>query len=252
MSQNIHLVGCGALGGKLGKEIARRAKAQTMDTLKLFIYDDDVVADRNVYSQEFQPTQVGLFKADVIARYCNEYIETHPIKARIDQTSFKTVMKLDENSIIVNGVDNVKSRVDMWYLGLITGTPVLHMGMSQSGSGYIGWNYEDTDFCQFSPAVVEPDKLQELMEQPNPASLPPCMLNSFNGLINNTVMAALNSLFIFLGNDSENILSELWGEDPQFSGISTTWNTTSYAFAYNKQLTRANDWPKLVVEETVS
>lgn len=241
---NIHLVGCGALGAKLGREVARRAKALTLDTTELFIYDDDVVADRNVYSQEFQPSDVGLFKADVTARYCSEYIKTTPIKARIDQTSFKTIMKLDPNSILVNGVDNVKSRVEMWYLGLITGTPVLHMGMSQSGSGFIGWSYEQTDFCQFSPAVVDPDKLKELLEAPAPDSLPPCMLNSFNGLINNTVMAALNSLFIFMGNDSERVLSDLWGEDRPFPGIATTWNTTSYAFAPNKKLITANNWPK--------
>jgi len=241
---NIHLVGCGALGAKLAKEIARRAKAQTLDSTQLFIYDDDTVADRNVYSQEFQPSDVGLFKADVTAHFCNQYIKTESIKARVDQASFRTIMKLDKNSIIVNGVDNVKSRVDMWYLGLVSGTPVMHMGMSQNGSGYIGWSYELTDFCQFSPANVDPEKLEELMKQPDPASLPPCMLNSFNGLISNTVMAALNSLFIFMGNDSEGILNELWGEDPKFTGVATTWNTTSYAFSFDKKLITINEWPK--------
>jgi hypothetical protein len=74
--------------------------------------------------------------------------------------------------------------------------------------------------------------------------MPPCELNSFRGLIWNTVLACVNSLFIFLGKD---ITKEIFIEDEHVEqqGLLTSWSSNTTSHQHLDYMLKAADWPKV-------
>lgn len=241
---NFHLVGAGSLGSGIAIEISRRLAALTWPA-KLVIYDDDDVEERNIFSQDFLPSDIGKSKAEAVADKCRQYdyVDIEYRKIRITEENISEVMELDPLSVIIDAVDNIEARHTIWYHSLSTSVPVMHMGMNPEGSGLVSWTYETSyDSFNLSPMNMTPESIKQLSEAHN-HKIPPCELNGFRSLILNTVLAGVNSLFIALGKDSLKEI-QIDGELQESPGTLTTWNTHMRGFEINPHLTNCINWPK--------
>jgi molybdopterin/thiamine biosynthesis adenylyltransferase len=224
---DIHVVGLGSLGSTMASEIAKRALALSLP-LNLHLYDFDTVEERNVVAQLFDPKDIGASKVRAVSDRLNGYkgvkVIEHEGKITGDNVSS---MPLCEESVILDCVDNLPTRQLLYTHSLVSGTPVLHAGMSTQGMGYVQWNYafQDTfvDTWSLSPKNIKPSNNNEEEES---RTVPPCELNSLRTLILNTSMAAINALFILVGHNTVTGLTstEL---DP---GTFTTWVTDIKGF----------------------
>ena len=249
---NIHLIGAGSLGGAFAKEFTRRA-ASTDFPVKLFIYDDDKVERRNIFSQEFTPKDIGKTKAEVIAELCNEYegIEAKAIVDRVTNENFAKLLSLDHQSIIVDACDNLVTRQMLWMQGMANDVPVCHASMTPTGEGNVSWNYQTTDTFPLSPLTMNSDSIEALAKQ-DKEKKPPCELNTFRGLIYNTSLAAVNAVFIALGKDGMKFVQvpidpekpEEGTENIEASGIFANFTANMTGYLFIRQLTSHVEWPK--------
>jgi len=241
---NFHLVGAGSLGSGIAIEISRRLAALTWPA-KLVIYDDDTVEERNIFSQDFLPSDIGKAKAEAVAEKCAQYnfVEVEWQKVRVVEDNINKIMELDPLSIIIDAVDNIEARHLLWYHTLATGVPVMHMGMTPEGAGLISWTCETHhDSFNLSPMNMTAESIKQLTSA-HDNKMPPCELNGFRSLILNTVLAGVNSLFIAIGKDSLKEI-QIDGELQESPGTLTTWNTHMRGFELNPQITAVVPWPK--------
>lgn len=236
--RNIHIVGCGALGSNLALEIAKRSIA-TDQFMEIYLYDDDKVEQRNLVTQLFDEVDVEQPKASCLVdklRVGYNRIKFISCDYRVNEET-APAMKLDSQSVIIDVVDNITSRHFLWKLGMMRDVPVLHAAMAQSGSGRVDWNFRDKDTFHLSPKNVSPKALQEIVNKEEDKKLAPCMLNSFRGLILNTVIATNNALFTFFGRDVTKDCDQLTDGKP-LPGLMTTWNVTTNGHSLVKELTQ--------------
>lgn len=227
----LHLVGVGALGFQLAQEIAKRAAA-TDKRLRLCLYDDDRVEDRNVFSQGFSPKDIGKLKAEVAGEICSGYEGVEVIvRAWKVNKDTRAAMNLDSRSIIIDAVDNLPTRHFLWELGM--GGACLHLGMAYTGTGEVGWNSGEYDHFTLSPNNMSPEQMVQLLEdqergvQAQEIKLPPCDLNSSRALSLMTVHSALDSLWLFLGRDVSGCLPPELGLLRESPGVMTNWTCSS-------------------------
>jgi hypothetical protein len=238
---NLHIVGLGSLGSCLANEVAKRAMA-TAFPMALHLYDDDKVESRNVAAQHFSPRDLNKSKVEAVAENLEPYnVEVKTYQVRLTQENISELMKLDGQSIILDCVDNITARHLLWNRGLCTDTPVLHLSMSEVGSGEVSWNWREVDTFSLSPKNLSPQKLEEIRKPKEEKKMPPCELNSFRGLILNTILAGLNSLFIFLGKDITKEYAEVT-ENGELPGIMSTWTTNTAAHKCMVELTQHQEW----------
>jgi len=229
---DLHLVGLGALGYQMAVEIAKRAAA-TEKYIRLILYDFDQVEERNTFSQNFSPADVGQFKAEVAGRAASGYpcveVLVRPWKITPERIAD---MELTPKCVIIDAVDNLKTRHLLWNLGM-NGTPVLHMGMSYHGTGSVSWNCGEYDKFPLSPDNLSAEAMMEFLQEQDgekaateEVKLPPCDLNTSRALGLNTVHSALDALWILMGRDSANVLPTELDGLRQTPGIMTNWNTS--------------------------
>lgn len=225
--RNLIIIGAGSLGSGLAIETARRAAALKMP-MRITVIDDDDIEERNIYSQEFLPEHVGKKKAEVVAAICAQYdgIEAKALPTRVTEANADD-LETDEHTVIVDCVDNFPSRELIWRTGMGKEVPVAHISMSTRGDGLVTWSYlkYNHDTFPLSPKNLTPAKKAELLAHPEDKALAPCELNSMRSLIRNTVMAALDSIFIFLGKDQTKELDLLTEGGPS-DGIMAGWYVT--------------------------
>lgn len=235
---NIHIVGAGSLGSTISIEIARRALALSFP-LELCLYDYDEVEERNVVAQAFLPSHIGMKKVDAVYSMLEGFTNVEVSTFDIKIGKKNNLKELNEQSIIIDCVDNIPTRQLLWKLGVIYAVPVIHVGMSEKGSGYVQWNYtkEETDIDTFhlSPTHFKVKNSGEKKGEED-IKLPPCELNSMRTLILNTSMAAVNSLFIFLGMDISSFSSK--GK----KGTITNWVTDLYRLSPVPELEINTSW----------
>lgn len=195
---NIAIVGCGFLGSLFAEEIAKRFYAfEERSTITLI--DFDTVEERNAANQGFTRMDAGAQKVRAIADRLDEYhvpSVTYPL--RLDKTNVGQL--LDDVDLVVSAVDNLETRQLLWYYCRGTRKPLLHLGVSQGGTGSVDWTVEDFDSWPLSPIALLG---QKNYKEDIPKELRPCELIAFRGLGLNTALAGAKALGIFMGLDPE-------------------------------------------------
>ena len=239
----IKLVGAGALGSVLGEEISKSAFSSDVG-LVLDIYDFDDVEDRNCAAQNFAPGDIGKFKAEVLAERCKAYaprIEANSYVVKLTDENVNECLQLDEECIIVDCVDNLAARELLWLTGTSNVIPVMHVGMFQGGTGLVSWNYKSFDSFPLSPAN-RGVKYAAMTTVKDPAKLPPCELNGMRGMTLNTVMAARDALFLFMGYDLTGQFRTLFEENGKVTGTMTHWNTSLRTADFDPNQSTIEEW----------
>lgn len=238
----IHLVGCGALGSVIALEAIKRARS-VGSTIEVHLYDSDTVQDRNVAAQNFSPKHIGKPKVEAVREQLADYdiaeVVAHCV--RLESDNLMREMKLEKGDVVIDAVDNIPTRQLLWTIGTSGLVPVMHVGMAQSGSGNISWNFKDFDTFPLSPkysttahseAVRKPE--EEADRELAVESLPPCELSARRSLILNTAMAAVNSLFIYRGQDITAEMEELTKGEIHMQLV-TCWESNMYGHSCVKR-----------------
>ena len=225
---SFHIVGLGSLGSTIALEIAKRSLATTVN-VKLHLYDFDVVEERNVVAQIFDPEDIGLQKTEAVYRRVTQYRTVFPEvhEGKVTEDNVADIGCEDE-AIIVDCVDNLPTRQLLYRHSLSNSTPVLHVGMSTKGMGYVQWNYmfgdRFIDTWSLSPRNINPTTAESLKSEKSDSHVPPCELSSMRTLILNSSMAAVNALFILIGRDITGFVKESTASEDS-SGILSSWST---------------------------
>ena len=216
---NLVIVGLGQLGSNLSIEVTKRAYALDMP-LSFTLIDGDEVADRNVAAQWFSPKHIGLNKAEAVAREVNEY--RHLVDTVPEMLDVSIPPRFPEQSILIDCVDNAATRHGLWMMAITNNIPLMSLGNSEIGTGLVSWTYSTYDTNPFGLNANTPDKIAKLSEpKKNEEKMPPCELTKFRGLALNTVLAGMESLFLFIGKDvCGRIPSDVYA-----SGFLTTWSS---------------------------
>ena len=216
------LVGAGFLGSIFAEEAGKRLWAQDM-ILDWKVIDDDQFETRNAANQNVRVSQFGPGKvhekshlaADTLGSYQQGTVEA--VVARVDADNINSLIPPDECELIIDAVDNLAARHLLWGHGIAHGIPVMHMGLSQGGTGVVEWTFGmGRDSFSMSPI-----NMMNRPEPPAPKTLKPCELIAHRAtgfLIAHRGAVALGHL---MGLDPE-------GEFPDLKGQSfaTTWQVS--------------------------
>lgn len=240
---SLKLVGAGALGSVLAEEISKTAYSLNIG-LKLDIYDFDDVEERNCAAQNFTPADLKKFKAEVVGLKCQTYapaidVNYHIIK--LTEENITEQLQLDDQSIIIDVVDNIPTRQLLWLTGMTNNVPVIHAGMAQTGVGFVTWNYKEYDSFPYSPANIDPKYLTRTVEKEE-HKLPPCELNGFRQMITNTAMATRDSLFLFFGIDITGEFKQVFEGEGRILGLMTRWVTSTRNCELDAQQSGSEEW----------
>jgi len=211
----IGVVGCGFVGSVFTTEFLKRCFAGKLDPSFLFI-DDDTVEPRNCANQNFVLADVGQAKALVLAKQAqagDKLAEWRQVRVTPDNID----AVLDGCDLLIDGVDNLATRQLLWGYGLRKDLPVLHLGISEQGTGKVEWTHRAHQ--TFS---LRPDQTvgKEIIDPPSGVT-PPCELARMRGVGLNIGFAAACAAAIYLGFDPE---SHLEGAAPL--GTFTDWHAT--------------------------
>lgn len=212
----ITLVGAGFLGSLWAEEFAKRLFA-TDTPLGFNIIDFDDVERRNVANQNFTPRDIGKPKCVAVAERVEAYgLYVRPIYEKLTDAN-KDGM-LEETTFLVSATDNMECRNLLWYHGTAKHIPILHLGVSQKGTGAVEWTlWDDYDSWTLSPAALKGK------HAPPPAveKLRPCELIAFRGLGLNCAVAGAKAAGIWYGVDPEKSAGPKLDADQR---IATTWS----------------------------
>lgn len=183
------MVGAGAVGSAFIQELSKLLTAIGPHTT-IHVFDDGLVESRNLGTQEFFPSDIGKPKVEVLAERCSHSnLQIIPHQIRItEENAFEellvnTEVINDERHILLDGVDNVESRLLLWDLGFDNRKKILHLAIGFAGVGYINWsNGIQNDTFQMSRLHVGNETLAEYIEA-GEDELPPCQLIAHRKLI---------------------------------------------------------------------
>jgi hypothetical protein len=215
----ISVVGCGFVGSVFTTEFMKRCYAGKLDPEFRFI-DDDTVEARNCANQNFLLADIGRAKAEVLATQAlasDKVAEWHRVRLTPDNID----ELLEDTSLVIDGVDNLATRQLLWGYAMRTGVPVLHLGISEQGTGKVEWTHRSHQTFSLRPDQTAGKDI------PDPASgvTPPCELARMRGVGLNTGFAAACAAGIYFGFDPE---SHLEGELTH--GYLTDWHATPTGF----------------------
>lgn len=211
----ITVVGCGFVGSVFTTEFLKRAYAGKLPQPYRFI-DDDTVEARNCANQNFVLADIGRAKAEVMqAHALNSDREAEYYKTRLTLDNLDQL--LDGSVLVVDGVDNLATRQLLWGYAMRTGTPVLHIGISEQGTGKVEWSHPEHQTFSLRPQMTVGKEIVD----PASGVTPPCELARMRGVGLNAGFAAACAAAIYLGFDPE---SHLQGETP--AGWFTDWHAT--------------------------
>lgn len=166
----VTLVGCGFVGSVWTTEFLKRAFAAKFQYDYRFV-DDDVVSHRNCANQNFLCSDVDRPKAAVM----QELAQRMEFSSAAHQTRLtaENIDPLLEGSVlVVDGVDNLATRQLLWGYAYRTNTPVLHLGVSEQGTGRVEWSHPEHDTFSLSPARTVGKEIPD----PQSGVTPPCEL----------------------------------------------------------------------------
>jgi molybdopterin/thiamine biosynthesis adenylyltransferase len=129
----ITICGAGALGGNLTESLARMG----FETLR--VIDRDRVEERNLSTQPYYRTDVGAFKAKILANHLYRALGTNVESITKELTSENVVKLLKDSQLIIDVFDNSTSRQILKDYANKTGVPCLHVGLATDYAEVI-WN----------------------------------------------------------------------------------------------------------------
>lgn len=127
------ICGAGALGANLAENLARAGFG------KLKVIDRDRIEERNLSTQPYYRSDVGAFKAKILANNLYRAIGTKVEAETKELTAANAAQLLKESGLIVDVFDDSTSRQAVKDYGDRTGTPCLHAGLSADYAEVI-WN----------------------------------------------------------------------------------------------------------------
>jgi PRTRC genetic system ThiF family protein len=164
--KQIHLIGAGGNGSYILEGLAKIISGFKLD-VSVYVYDDDIVEEKNIYRQNFKSYEIGLNKALALCNRLNlEYgVDFNPIPKKVNY-SYDIVDKFYFKSIYITAVDNLKARkviadtVDSKSIWLDCGND-LHTGQIIIGNITNSDNFrqlkkyylEDRNFVIYMPCV---------------------------------------------------------------------------------------------------
>lgn len=129
----VTICGAGALGANLTENLARAGLG------KLKVIDCDRIEERNLSTQPYYRSDVGAFKAKILANNLYRAIGTKVDVESKELSATNTTQLLKKSGLIVDGFDNSKSRQTVKDYADQTGIPCLHVGLSSDYAEVI-WN----------------------------------------------------------------------------------------------------------------
>lgn len=216
----VKLVGCGFLGSLFAEELAKRAMALHVHTT-IDLFDPDVVSDRNVANQLYNPDEIGMEKGQALG---NRLIPYHVMGDFYNtMVTADTQLMGDGADILVCAVDNIKARQLLWSKSVQHSVPLLNLGVAQNGIGSVDWTYlpAGIDTNPFALTQAQTDKQIEDWGKLD-AALPPCELVGFRGVGLNMALAASKAFMILFGWDAEQVVHKEKGQMAPW-GTFTTW-----------------------------
>jgi len=225
----ITVVGCGFVGSVFTTEFLKRAFAGKLPHDYRFI-DDDTVEARNCANQNFQLADIGRAKAEVMqsmAQAQDRVAEYY--QARLTLDNLDELLRGAE--LVIDGVDNLETRQMLWGYAMRTGVPVLHIGITEQGTGKVEWSHPAHETFSLRPQMT----VGKTIVDPPSGVTPPCELARMRGVGLNAGFAAASAAAIFLGFDPE---SHLKGATP--TGWFTDWHATPTGY-----LPQAETWSQL-------
>ncbi|MEP0874114.1 ThiF family adenylyltransferase [Trichocoleus desertorum AS-A10] len=129
----VTICGAGALGANLAENLARAGFG------KLKVIDRDRIEERNLSTQPYYRSDVGAFKAKILANNLYRAIGTKVEAETKELTATNATQLLQESGLIVDVFDNSTSRQAMKDYGDRTRTPCLHAGLATDYAEVI-WN----------------------------------------------------------------------------------------------------------------
>ncbi|MBE9010596.1 ThiF family adenylyltransferase [Pseudanabaenaceae cyanobacterium LEGE 13415] len=129
----ITICGAGALGANLTENLARAGFG------KIRVIDRDLIEDRNLSTQPYYRSDVGAFKAKILANNLYRAIGTKIEAETKELTTKNAAQLLKDSSLIVDVFDNSISREALKHYAAQTGIACLHAGLSADYAEVI-WN----------------------------------------------------------------------------------------------------------------
>lgn len=130
---SVTICGAGALGANLAENLAR----SSFGNLKTI--DCDRIEERNLSTQPYYRSDVGAFKAKILANNLYRAIGTKVAVETKELTSANVAQLLKDSQLIVDVFDNSVARQVVKDYSDITGIPCLHAGLSTDYAEVI-WN----------------------------------------------------------------------------------------------------------------
>lgn len=235
----IALIGCGFLGSIWLEETAKRVYAAERGDTEFLLLDRDEFEARNAANQNFRPktvrgdaysNQKWLDWTPAKAQYLAQIAYAYGIEAVWHKADIiKQPELLDGADLIVDALDNLPARHAVWNQGMKHGTPILHMGINEFGTGEVEWTWATMQGWHLSPIKLGAQTI-EPGEQPKH---PPCHLVQMRGLGLNLGLAAAKATTLFMGEDIE----EIFNESPQLPGyaVLTYWTATRQSHRMDKE-----------------
>jgi molybdopterin/thiamine biosynthesis adenylyltransferase len=127
------ICGAGALGANLAENLARAGFG------KLKVIDRDRIEERNLSTQPYYRSDVGAFKAKILANNLYRAIGTKVEAETKELTAVNVTQLLKESGLIVDAFDNSTSRQTVKKFADQVGIPCLHAGLSTDYAEVI-WN----------------------------------------------------------------------------------------------------------------
>lgn len=219
----VAVVGCGFVGSIFVTEFLKRCFAGKLPW-NFRLIDFDTVEDRNVANQNFQLSDVGQHKAQVLGDLvvnAGRDAEVRPTRLRAENADDL----LGDCALIVDGVDNLATRQLLWGEGLRRGVPVLHLGITQQGTGVVEWTHPEHRTFSLAPDVLLG---KELVDPPSGVT-PPCELARMRAAGLHVGFAAACAAAIYSGFDPEAFLAGS-GETGDSRGWLTEWQASPTGF----------------------
>jgi molybdopterin/thiamine biosynthesis adenylyltransferase len=129
----ITICGAGALGANLAENLVRAGFG------KLKVIDRDRIEERNLSTQPYYRSDVGAFKAKILANNLYRAIGTKVEAETKELTAANAAQLLKDSRLIVDVFDNSTSRQAVKDYVDLTRTPCLHAGLSADYAEVI-WN----------------------------------------------------------------------------------------------------------------
>jgi molybdopterin/thiamine biosynthesis adenylyltransferase len=130
---SVNVCGAGALGANLAESLARQGIA------RLTVIDRDRVEERNLSTQPYYRSDIGAFKAKILANALYRALGV-TVTARAEELTAGNAAKLLAGAnLVIDAFDNSTARGAVAAACATAGTPCLHVGMSADGYAEAVW-----------------------------------------------------------------------------------------------------------------